>query len=85
MLLKLKLGLSSLYFVQNDKRSARNLVVIARMPEDRSNTVNNLQTLSTTFKAIYTCMCAPVGPTDSKDKYYLSLPRLAFKPAERPR
>eukprot|EP00972_Heterocapsa_arctica_P021223 3124426-Heterocapsa_arctica.AAC.1 len=28
--------------VQNDKRSAGNIMVIARRPEDRSNTFNNL-------------------------------------------
>eukprot|EP00972_Heterocapsa_arctica_P106975 15758896-Heterocapsa_arctica.AAC.1 len=41
-------------------------MAMARMPEDRSKTVNKQQhTLSNTFKAIYTCMCTPVGPTDS--------------------
>eukprot|EP00972_Heterocapsa_arctica_P020577 3032859-Heterocapsa_arctica.AAC.1 len=38
------------FFVQNDQRSARHLMVIARMPEDSSNTFKNLQTPSTTFK-----------------------------------
>eukprot|EP00972_Heterocapsa_arctica_P044129 6513714-Heterocapsa_arctica.AAC.1 len=32
---------SSLDFVQNDERCARNLMVIARMPEDRSETFKN--------------------------------------------
>eukprot|EP00972_Heterocapsa_arctica_P027195 3998597-Heterocapsa_arctica.AAC.1 len=44
---------SSSEFVQNDMRSARNLMVIARRPEDRSKTVRNLQKHSKTFKAIY--------------------------------
>eukprot|EP00972_Heterocapsa_arctica_P006821 997003-Heterocapsa_arctica.AAC.1 len=48
----------------NYKLSARNLMVIARMPEDRSNTFKNLQKYSKTFKATYTCMCTPAGPTD---------------------
>eukprot|EP00972_Heterocapsa_arctica_P025029 3688972-Heterocapsa_arctica.AAC.1 len=39
MCLKLKLGLSSSYLLQSDKRSARNLMVIARMPENRSKTI----------------------------------------------
>eukprot|EP00972_Heterocapsa_arctica_P105582 15555290-Heterocapsa_arctica.AAC.1 len=39
-------------------------MVIARMPEDRSKTFENLPKLTKTFKAIYTCMCTPVGPTD---------------------
>ena len=33
--------ISSSDFVQNDHRSARNLMVIARMPEDRSKTFKN--------------------------------------------
>eukprot|EP00972_Heterocapsa_arctica_P037632 5538726-Heterocapsa_arctica.AAC.1 len=41
-------GLSSSDFVQNDQPSARNLMVIVRMPEDRSNTFNNNETHSTT-------------------------------------
>eukprot|EP00972_Heterocapsa_arctica_P021564 3172387-Heterocapsa_arctica.AAC.1 len=36
VLLKLNVCISE--FVQHDKRSARNLMVIARMPEDRSET-----------------------------------------------
>eukprot|EP00972_Heterocapsa_arctica_P074045 10929869-Heterocapsa_arctica.AAC.1 len=39
-------------------------MVIARMPEDRSKTIKNLQTPSSTCKAIHTCMCTPVGPTE---------------------
>eukprot|EP00972_Heterocapsa_arctica_P091851 13546599-Heterocapsa_arctica.AAC.1 len=37
-------------------------MVIARMPED---TFKNLQEPSKTCKAIYTCMCTPVGPAES--------------------
>eukprot|EP00972_Heterocapsa_arctica_P062773 9260340-Heterocapsa_arctica.AAC.1 len=40
-------------------------MVIARMPEDRSNMFKNLQQPSNTFQVIYTCMCTPVGPTDT--------------------
>eukprot|EP00972_Heterocapsa_arctica_P088586 13062999-Heterocapsa_arctica.AAC.1 len=72
MLLRLKIGLSSSEFVQHDQRSARNLTVTARMPEDRSNTVKHIENLQQplkTCKAIYTCMCTPVGPTEE------SLPR----------
>eukprot|EP00972_Heterocapsa_arctica_P056721 8373370-Heterocapsa_arctica.AAC.1 len=41
------------------------LVVMERMPEDRSKTFKNSlkQKLLKAFKAIYTCMCTPVGPT----------------------
>eukprot|EP00972_Heterocapsa_arctica_P022872 3364299-Heterocapsa_arctica.AAC.1 len=60
--LKLKLGLSSSEFVQHDQRSARNLMVIARMPADRSTTFKNRQQRSKTFKAICTSVCTPVGP-----------------------
>eukprot|EP00972_Heterocapsa_arctica_P074676 11020151-Heterocapsa_arctica.AAC.1 len=55
--------LSSSDAVQNDQRSARNPMVIAGMPEDRSKTFKNLQKQTKTFKAIYTCTCTPVGPT----------------------
>eukprot|EP00972_Heterocapsa_arctica_P075462 11130859-Heterocapsa_arctica.AAC.1 len=41
MCVKLKLGLSSSDFVQNYQRSARNLMVLARMPEDCSKTIEN--------------------------------------------
>eukprot|EP00972_Heterocapsa_arctica_P023622 3480673-Heterocapsa_arctica.AAC.1 len=44
MLLKLKLVLSNSYVVQKYKRSARNIMVIARMPEDRSATFEHIQT-----------------------------------------
>eukprot|EP00972_Heterocapsa_arctica_P078956 11642073-Heterocapsa_arctica.AAC.1 len=44
MFLRLKIGPSSSDFVQNDKRSAGNLMVIARMPEDPSKTFENRQT-----------------------------------------
>eukprot|EP00972_Heterocapsa_arctica_P060734 8959586-Heterocapsa_arctica.AAC.1 len=44
---KLKIGLSSSDFVQNDKRSAWNRMVIARMPEDRPNTVKTFRNLQT--------------------------------------
>eukprot|EP00972_Heterocapsa_arctica_P047566 7016523-Heterocapsa_arctica.AAC.1 len=40
-------------------------MVIARMPEDRSNILQHRQQPSHTLKAIYTCMCTPVGPTDN--------------------
>eukprot|EP00972_Heterocapsa_arctica_P036671 5399669-Heterocapsa_arctica.AAC.1 len=46
MVLKFELGLSSSDSVQNDQRPARNLMVIARMPEDPSKpskTSENLQ------------------------------------------
>eukprot|EP00972_Heterocapsa_arctica_P038739 5709629-Heterocapsa_arctica.AAC.1 len=46
---------SQAYVVQNYKRSARNLMVMARMPEDRSKTFKTIQTPSKTFKAIYPC------------------------------
>eukprot|EP00972_Heterocapsa_arctica_P071582 10575928-Heterocapsa_arctica.AAC.1 len=39
--------------VQNYKRSARNIMVIARMPEDRSKTVKKLQ--SHIHLYAYTC------------------------------
>eukprot|EP00972_Heterocapsa_arctica_P007272 1059968-Heterocapsa_arctica.AAC.1 len=60
MFLSLKIGLSNSDFVQNDQRSARYIMVIARMPEDRSKTVKNLKT---NFKnlhshihlCVYTC------------------------------
>eukprot|EP00972_Heterocapsa_arctica_P110770 16310795-Heterocapsa_arctica.AAC.1 len=51
MLLRLKIGLSSSEVVQTGQPSARNIMVIARMPEDRSKTlqkqtVKNRQTPS---------------------------------------
>eukprot|EP00972_Heterocapsa_arctica_P010278 1509246-Heterocapsa_arctica.AAC.1 len=46
--------LSSSDVVQNYNLSARNLMVIARMPEDCSKTFNHVQKPSKTFKAIYT-------------------------------
>eukprot|EP00972_Heterocapsa_arctica_P031082 4574371-Heterocapsa_arctica.AAC.1 len=58
------------YCANNYTRSARNLMVIARMPEDLSNTFKNLQQPSKTDKAIYTCMCAPVGPTELTNMQY---------------
>eukprot|EP00972_Heterocapsa_arctica_P045194 6671540-Heterocapsa_arctica.AAC.1 len=39
-------------------------MAIARMPEDRSKSFKNIQQPLTTFKAIYTCMCTPVGRTE---------------------
>eukprot|EP00972_Heterocapsa_arctica_P094607 13950818-Heterocapsa_arctica.AAC.1 len=63
MVLRLKIDSQAHIY---DKRSARNLTVIARMPEDRSKAVKNHQTPSNTFKAIYTCTCTPAGPTDSR-------------------
>eukprot|EP00972_Heterocapsa_arctica_P107717 15865277-Heterocapsa_arctica.AAC.1 len=47
---------SSSEFVQNDQRSARNRMVIARMPEDRSETLTNVQQPFQTFKP-YTPAC----------------------------
>eukprot|EP00972_Heterocapsa_arctica_P060633 8945369-Heterocapsa_arctica.AAC.1 len=44
-------------------------MVIARMPEDRSKTFKSLQTHSNTLKAIYTCTCTPVRPTDINPVY----------------
>eukprot|EP00972_Heterocapsa_arctica_P022914 3370903-Heterocapsa_arctica.AAC.1 len=38
-------------------------MVIARMPEDRSNPFKNIQRPSKALKAIHTCMCTPVGRT----------------------
>eukprot|EP00972_Heterocapsa_arctica_P004569 679645-Heterocapsa_arctica.AAC.1 len=57
MLLRLKIGLSSSDFVQNDKRYARNLTLIARMPEDRAKNVK--QTLENPEKPSkpYTPVC----------------------------
>eukprot|EP00972_Heterocapsa_arctica_P067842 10016697-Heterocapsa_arctica.AAC.1 len=40
--LKLNMGLSNSDVVQNYQGSARHSSVIARMPEDRSNTFNNI-------------------------------------------
>eukprot|EP00972_Heterocapsa_arctica_P097014 14312515-Heterocapsa_arctica.AAC.1 len=40
-------------FAQNDQRSARNLVVIARVPEDRAKTFKNLQ--SHRHLCVYAC------------------------------
>eukprot|EP00972_Heterocapsa_arctica_P099959 14741175-Heterocapsa_arctica.AAC.1 len=45
---------SSSDVMQNDQPSARNRKVIARMPEDRSNTFNNLQTHLNNIRTIYT-------------------------------
>eukprot|EP00972_Heterocapsa_arctica_P112316 16431075-Heterocapsa_arctica.AAC.1 len=42
---------SSSDVVQHDERSGRNLMVIARMPEEPFKTLNNLH-----FKAVYTCI-----------------------------
>eukprot|EP00972_Heterocapsa_arctica_P102024 15033144-Heterocapsa_arctica.AAC.1 len=64
MFLRLNIELSSSDVAQKDQRPARNLMMIARMPEDRSKTFKNLQNLLKTFKATYTCVCTPVGPTD---------------------
>eukprot|EP00972_Heterocapsa_arctica_P003271 486936-Heterocapsa_arctica.AAC.1 len=47
-------------------------MVIERMPGDGSKTVKNRQKPATTFKAIYTCMCTPVGPTDAKQHKQLN-------------
>eukprot|EP00972_Heterocapsa_arctica_P100633 14837800-Heterocapsa_arctica.AAC.1 len=56
MRLRLKIGLSSSDFMQNDGRSARNLTVTARMPEDRSKTFKNLQNLQIHIHlCAYTC------------------------------
>eukprot|EP00972_Heterocapsa_arctica_P079550 11723856-Heterocapsa_arctica.AAC.1 len=63
MLLRLKIGLSSSDVSHNYKRSARNIMVIAGMPEDRSKTINNFQTPSNTFNSLqqpskpYTPVC----------------------------
>eukprot|EP00972_Heterocapsa_arctica_P033411 4918213-Heterocapsa_arctica.AAC.1 len=47
---------SSSDFVQKYKRSANNIMVIARMPEDRSKTIQKpVKHRFKTFKAIYTC------------------------------
>eukprot|EP00972_Heterocapsa_arctica_P051871 7630402-Heterocapsa_arctica.AAC.1 len=57
MFLKLKSWLSSSDVVDTYKRSARDLMMIARMPEDRSKTfknqLNNLQ--SHIHLYVYTC------------------------------
>eukprot|EP00972_Heterocapsa_arctica_P114565 16443024-Heterocapsa_arctica.AAC.1 len=53
MLLKLRIGLPSSDFVQSDKRSARNLMVIARMHEDHSTTSKNPQRHRHLY--VYTC------------------------------
>eukprot|EP00972_Heterocapsa_arctica_P027665 4068700-Heterocapsa_arctica.AAC.1 len=55
---------SQAMILHNDQHSARNLMVIARTSEDRSNTFSNYQTPSKTLKAMYTSMCTPVGPTE---------------------
>eukprot|EP00972_Heterocapsa_arctica_P115371 16447365-Heterocapsa_arctica.AAC.1 len=52
MLLRLRIGLSSSYVVQHDQRSARNLMVIARMPRDRSKTFTNLQQPSSSSRSL---------------------------------
>eukprot|EP00972_Heterocapsa_arctica_P038153 5617542-Heterocapsa_arctica.AAC.1 len=39
--LRLQIGVSSSELAQNDKRSARNLTVIARMPEDPFETLKS--------------------------------------------
>eukprot|EP00972_Heterocapsa_arctica_P061669 9094465-Heterocapsa_arctica.AAC.1 len=43
MFLRLQVGLSSSEFVPTDQRSARNPMMIARTPEDRSKTFKNRQ------------------------------------------
>eukprot|EP00972_Heterocapsa_arctica_P035996 5296411-Heterocapsa_arctica.AAC.1 len=58
MLLRLKIDSRALFVVQNDQRSERNRMVMARMPEDRSKTFKNLQS------HIHLRVCTPVGPTD---------------------
>eukprot|EP00972_Heterocapsa_arctica_P104172 15352274-Heterocapsa_arctica.AAC.1 len=55
---------SSSDVVQTYQRSARNILVIARIPEARSTTLQKHYKPLTTFKAIYTCTCTPVGRTD---------------------
>eukprot|EP00972_Heterocapsa_arctica_P068591 10134272-Heterocapsa_arctica.AAC.1 len=42
----INIGLKLIYIVQNDKRSARNQLVIARMPEDCSTTVKTFKHLN---------------------------------------
>eukprot|EP00972_Heterocapsa_arctica_P103630 15271481-Heterocapsa_arctica.AAC.1 len=54
---------SSSDFEQTYKRSGRNLLVIARMPGDRSKTVKHVKKPSNILTAIYTCMCTPLGRT----------------------
>eukprot|EP00972_Heterocapsa_arctica_P030647 4510247-Heterocapsa_arctica.AAC.1 len=63
MCLRLQIALSSSEVVQHDRRSARDPMVTARMPEDRPKNIKNLLQLSRNFKAICTCMCTPVVPT----------------------
>eukprot|EP00972_Heterocapsa_arctica_P026979 3968457-Heterocapsa_arctica.AAC.1 len=55
MFLKLKLGFSSSAFVQNDQRSARNIMAIARMPanlQKHVKTFKNLQTPSQPYAPV---------------------------------
>eukprot|EP00972_Heterocapsa_arctica_P048466 7144091-Heterocapsa_arctica.AAC.1 len=52
--------ISSSELVQNDQGSARNVMVTARMPEDRSKTIKNFQTLYNNLQShirlyAYTC------------------------------
>eukprot|EP00972_Heterocapsa_arctica_P077366 11410489-Heterocapsa_arctica.AAC.1 len=53
VLLKLKI-VSSSDMLQNDQRPARNIMVLARLPEDRSETLKNLQAPLHTVEAIHT-------------------------------
>eukprot|EP00972_Heterocapsa_arctica_P049927 7343287-Heterocapsa_arctica.AAC.1 len=50
MFLRLKIDAQAQNVVQNYRRSARNLTVTARTPEDRSKTFKNLRKPSKTFK-----------------------------------
>eukprot|EP00972_Heterocapsa_arctica_P055585 8199105-Heterocapsa_arctica.AAC.1 len=47
---------SSSDFVQNDKGATRKLMVIARMPEDRSNNIQNLKTFKNLQSHIHLCV-----------------------------
>eukprot|EP00972_Heterocapsa_arctica_P076167 11237202-Heterocapsa_arctica.AAC.1 len=65
MRLKLKFGLSSSYVVQSDPHSAKETngdSEDARRPFEKP--LETFKTTLKTFKAIYTCMCIPVEPTE---------------------
>eukprot|EP00972_Heterocapsa_arctica_P096564 14247259-Heterocapsa_arctica.AAC.1 len=57
MLLRLRIGLSSSDVVQHYQRYARNLMVIARMPEDRPKTLKTFKNRQKPSKP-YTPVCA---------------------------
>eukprot|EP00972_Heterocapsa_arctica_P089899 13261686-Heterocapsa_arctica.AAC.1 len=56
MFLRLQIRLSSSDYVRNEKRSASNLMVIARMPEDRSKTFKTFNNFQRPSKP-YTPVC----------------------------